>query len=434
MKEIRLRGTPNEKQKAFFDCRARYIAYGGARGGGKSWALRRKLILMCLHYPGLRALILRRSYPELRENHILPLLAEIKDLASYSETQKSFLFPNGSRIRLGYCADEADVLQYQGQEYDIIAIDEATQLTEYQFVTLKACLRGVNDRPKRMYLTCNPGGVGHAWVKRLFVDRQFRGEEDPDDYAFIPARVYDNRVLMEADPAYVKQLGSLPDALRRAWLEGEWDLFEGQFFPEFSRALHVIEPKEIPPHWFHFAAMDYGFDMLAVVWIALDERGNFWVYRELCRPNLTLSQAAEAVAEACRGESIAYIAASPDLWNRRQDSGYSGVEIMERQGALPPLIRADDRRIIGWRTLREYLRPREDAPPRLRIFSHCNTLIRSLGALLFDRRRTEDAASEPHEITHAPEALRYGVMSCAEQMAGGGVWESTQGVRDFLWD
>ncbi len=434
MKEIRLRGVPNEKQKAFFDCRARYIAYGGARGGGKSWALRRKLILMCLHYPGLRALILRRSYPELRENHILPLLAEIKALASYSETQKSFLFPNGSRIRLGYCADEADVLQYQGQEYDIIAIDEATQLTEYQFVTLKACLRGVNDRPKRMYLTCNPGGVGHAWVKRLFVDRQFRGEEDPDDYAFIPARVYDNRVLMEADPAYVKQLGSLPDALRRAWLEGEWDLFEGQFFPEFSRALHVIEPKEIPARWFRFAAMDYGFDMLAVVWIAIDEAGNFLVYRELCRPNLTLSQGAEAVAEACRGEPISYIVASPDLWNRRQDSGYSGVEIMERQGELPPLLRADNRRIIGWRTLREYLRTREDAPPRLRIFSHCNTLIRSLGALLFDRRRTEDAASEPHEITHAPEALRYGILSCAEQMARGGRWESPEGVRDFLWD
>ncbi len=434
MKEILLKGKPNPKQQAFFDSRAKYTAYGGARGGGKSWALRRKLILMALRYDGLRALILRRSYPELRENHILPLLAEIKELASYSETQKSFLFPNGSRIRLGYCADETDVLQYQGQEYDIIAIDEATQLTEYQFVTLKACLRGVNDRPKRMYLTCNPGGVGHAWVKRLFVDRQFRIGEDPKDYAFIPAKVYDNRALTDADPDYVRQLGSLPDRLRRAWLEGEWDLFEGQFFPEFTRELHVISPKEIPAGWFRFAAMDYGFDMLAVLWIAVDEKGTFYVYRELCRPNLTLSQGAEAVASECAGEPISYLVASPDLWNRRQDSGYSGVEIMERQHGLPPLLRADDRRIPGWRTLREYLQRSEDGTPHLQIFSHCNVLIRSLGALLFDRKRTEDAASEPHEITHAPEALRYGVMSCAEQMVQGNRWEGDRRVTDFLWD
>jgi phage terminase large subunit len=427
MERIRLEGTPNAKQQAFFDARARYIAYGGARGGGKSWALRRKLILMSLRYPGLRTMILRRSYSQLRENHILPLQSEIGKLAQYSETAKTFVFPNGSRIRMGYCATESDVLQYQGQEYDIIAIDEATQLTEYQFQTLKACIRGVNAYPKRMYLTCNPGGVGHAWVKRLFVDRQYRAGEDPDEYAFISAKVYDNAILCERDTAYVQQLQSLPEKLRRAWLDGEWDLFEGQFFSEFRRDVHTVMPYEIPTSYPRFCAMDYGFDMLCVLWLAVSPVGTLTVYRELCVPNLTLSQAADAIAKACQGEALAYLVASPDLWNRRQDSGVSGVEILSRNRALPPLLCADDRRVIGWRTLREYLQYDELTPPRLQIFSSCTELIRCLPALLFDRHNAEDASSSPHAVTHAPEALRYAVMSRAEQLAAPSSWQNAYG-------
>ncbi len=425
---VRLEGRPNPKQQEFFDARSRYIAYGGARGGGKSWALRRKLILMSLHYPNLRTMILRRSYPQLRENHILPLLSEIGAIAQYSETAKTFLFPNGSRIRMGYCATERDVLQYQGQEYDIIAIDEATQLTEYQFQTLKACLRGVNDLPKRMYLTCNPGGVGHAWVKRLFVDRQFSAEEDPREYTFIPAKVYDNKILLEQDRAYVRQLQSLPETLKRAWLEGEWDLFEGQFFSEFRRDLHTITPFSIPDEWPRFVAIDYGFDQLAALWLAVATNGTLYVYREYCAPNLTLSQAAREVAMRSKGEEISYAVASPDLWNRRQDSGRSGVEIMQAQEGMPPLLKADDRRIIGWRALREYLQlpseGEETRTPRLQIFTPCCELIRCLGALRFDTHRTEDASSTPHAVTHAPEALRYAVMSRAESLSAPSEWRS----------
>ena len=184
MRKLTLKGKPQERQKLFFDAKEKYVAYGGARGGGKSWALRRKMILMCLKYPGLSVLILRRTYAELRENHIRPLCAELAGTAVYTETRKTFEFPNGSRIRMGYCDSEADVNQYQGQEFDVIALDEATQLTEYQFQTLKGALRGANPYPKRMYLTCNPGGVGHGWVKRLFIDREYREGEDPKDYCF----------------------------------------------------------------------------------------------------------------------------------------------------------------------------------------------------------------------------------------------------------
>lgn len=409
---LRIRGVPNDRQRLFFASRARYTAYGGARGGGKSWALRRKLAGLCLHYPGIRCLLVRRSYAELKSNHVQPLLTEYGNAISYRESEKSIVFLNGSTIALGFCASNRDVLRYQGQEYDIIAIDEATQLNEYQFSIFKACLRGVGEFPRRMYLTCNPGGVGHAWVKRLFVDRAFRPDENPDDYLFIPAQVYDNTVLLQADPAYVRQLETLPQKLRDAWLYGRWDVFEGQFLPEFHPEVHVVAPAAIPTALRKFVALDYGLDMLACLLLGVDRVGNLFVLGEVCRPDLTLGEAARAISELCQGQAVEYAVASPDLWNRRQDSGRSGFEIMQSAASLPPMTAADDRRVPGWRVLREYLKPQEHAPT-LRISSDCRELIRSLPLLLCDAIRPEDASGEPHSATHAPEALRYAVMSRA---------------------
>lgn len=409
---IRVSGKPNARQREFFASRARYTAYGGARGGGKSWALRRKLVLMCLRYPGLRALLVRRTLPELRANHIRQLLAEYREAVRYSESEKSAEFGNGSTISFGYCAADRDVLRYQGQEYDVIAIDEATQLSEYQFSVFKACLRGTSNLPRRMYLTCNPGGVGHAWVKRLFIDREYRKGEKPGDYAFIPATVFDNDILTAADPEYVSRLESLPERLRDAWLYGRWDVFEGQFFPEFDPARHVCEPSVIPKQRHCIAAFDYGFDMLAACICGFDRDGRMTVMREYCCPNLTLSDAARRVASLCDGLDIEYAVASPDLWNRRQDSGRSGFEIMQEIPGMPAMRPADNRRVAGWRALREYLAGKTpDGAPMLLISRDCRELIRCLPALLFDRNRTEDAADEPHSVTHAPEALRYAAMS-----------------------
>ena len=407
---LRIPGVPNARQKLFFASRARYTAYGGARGGGKSWALRRKLVTLCLRYPGIRCLLVRRSYAELKANHVRPLLSEYRELVHYREGEKCLYLPGGSSIALGYCAAGRDALRYQGQEYDIIAIDEATQLSEYQFSVFKACLRGVGAFPRRMYLTCNPGGVGHGWVRRLFVDRRYRADENPDDYCFIPARVYDNPVLLAADPGYVRQLESLPPRLRDAWLLGRWDVFEGQFLPEFQPEIHVCRPDAPPAALRRFAALDYGFDMLAALLLGADAQGNLYVLRELCRPGLTLREAAVAVSGLCAGSGAEYLTASPDLWNRRQDTGRSGFEVMQAVPGMPPMCAADDRRIPGWRMLREFLNS-ASGPPRLHICSCCEVLIRSLPALLCDSERPEDASDRPHEVTHAPEALRYAVMS-----------------------
>ena len=409
---IRIAGSPSEKQKLFFSSRAKYTAYGGARGGGKSWALRRKLIGLCLRYPTIRCLLVRRTYAELKANHLAPFLSEYGRVVSYSEGEKAISLPNGSRIFFGYCASDRDLLRYQGQEYDIIAIDEATQLSEYQFSVFKACLRGCNDFPKRMYLTCNPGGVGHGWVKRLFVDRDFRDDETPDDHLFIQALVYDNEVLTKKDSGYVKQLESLPKRLRDAWLCGRWDVFEGQFFPEFNYSKHVCDGSVIDTQALrHFVAFDYGFDMTAALLMGVDTEGNLFVIDEFCSSGLTLSEAAEAISRLCRGYSPEYAVASPDLWNRRQDSGRSGFEIMQCCDGMPPMTAADDRRVAGWRVLREYLSSSDESRPQIKISSRCRELIQCLPALMFDSERAEDASSNPHSVTHAPEALRYAVMS-----------------------
>ncbi len=411
-------GEPNPKQRAFFAARSRFVAYGGARGGGKSWAVRKKAAALALYYAGIRILILRRSYPELRENHILPMRADLEGIALYKESDKSFVFSSGSRILFGYCDSESDVLRYQGQEYDVIFLDEATQFTEFQFLTLTACLRGANRLPKRFYLTCNPGGVGHDWVKRLFIDRRYRGAERAEDYTFIPATVYDNAALLAQDQGYLRMLENLPGPQRRAWLDGCWDLLEGRFFEEFDRAVHVRPPFGIPAHWRRYVALDYGMDMLAACWIAVDEAGRAVVYRELYegRDNgrgeggrgHIISAAAARLVEENRGEPVAAWLAPPDLWNRRQETGRSAAEIFYENGV--PLTRTGNERVAGWLAVREWLAPRPDEDgvlrPRLTIFDCCTELIRCLASLCRDDKNPEDAATRPHELTHAPDALR----------------------------
>ena len=428
---VKIGGVPTPRQREFFASRSRFTAYGGARGGGKSWALRRKLVAMCLRYEGLRCLLVRRTFPELRANHVVAFLREYEELITYSASEKAILFPSGSRIDLGYCDGDRDALRYQGQEYDVIAIDEATQLNEYAFSIFKACLRGAGHFPRRMYLTCNPGGIGHAWVKRLFVDRDFRVGEDPRDYNFIPALVYDNPILTDADPEYVRSLESLPERLKTAWLYGRWDVFEGQFFPEFDEAKHICDLAELPKRKARtFVALDYGFDMLAALLIHVDFEGNLWVADEYCQPNLTLSEAAVKVSELAYGQNVEFVVASPDLWNRRQDSGRSGFEIMQVSSGMPPMIAADDRRIAGWRILREYLCAKA-GHPYIRICSVCKELIHSLPALLCDSERKEDASDKPHRITHAPEALRYAVMSRTLPASDVGNSERWEFIKSF---
>ncbi|MEA4869494.1 MAG: phage terminase large subunit [Christensenella sp.] len=412
--EFLLKGYPNPRQREFFESKARHTAYGGARGGGKSWAIRRKLVLLALHYEGLQLLLLRRTLSELTENHVRALQTELSGFVDYNQTQRVFTFPNGSRIKLGYCDNEQDVYRYQGQEYDVIAMEEATQFTESQMQFISTCNRTVRaDFTPRMYYTCNPGGVGHQWVKRLFIDRRYRGSERSEDYAFIPARVTDNPFLMR-DRLYQTTLENLPEPLRRAYLDGDWDVLAGQYFGEFLRSRHVVEPFSIPKSWRKFRAMDWGYnDPCAVLWFAVAPGGRVYAYREYYERQVLSSETARRIRQLTGEETIAYTAASPDAWQCRGMSGsqdLSGMSIAEvfAHGGVP-LIRADNARIPGWQRVREYLAEADDGLPRLLLFRTCENLIRTLPMLTFDEHFSEDVSA--HCEDHAPEALRYGLMS-----------------------
>ncbi|NCB30548.1 MAG: hypothetical protein EOM66_03990 [Clostridia bacterium] len=409
----RLKGLPNPRQETFFCSTVRHTAYGGARGGGKSWAMRRKLVMLALAQPERNILLLRRTLPELRENHLVPLLKELQGIARYNSGERVFQFPTGSRIRLGYCDNENDVYQYQGQEYDVIGMEEATHFTEEQMRFLTTCNRTANPslRP-RMYYTCNPGGPGHGWVKRLFIDRRYENGERPEDYVFIPARVWDNPVLLTADPDYVRLLQALPEDLRRAYLDGDWDVLSGQFFREFSRARHVTPAFPIPGWWRRFRSMDWGYnDPCAVLWHAVD--GDNRVFTLYVR-GMRADNVAAHMLDLSKGEHIAYTVASPDMWQKRgallkSEGGFEGESIAELFALSGvPLTPADNSRIAGWQRLRGYLANGADGFPRWQAFPCCENLIRTLPMLVFDKHSREDAADGED---HAPEALRYALMS-----------------------
>lgn len=411
-----LQGLPNPRQREFFETTARHTCYGGARGGGKSWAMRRKMVLLMLNYDGLRGLILRRTLPELKENIINPLRIELNGFADYNETEKVFRFPNGSRLKFGYCDSEGDVYQYQGQEYEVIALEEATHFTEAQMRFLTTCNRTTRtDFSPRMFYTCNPGGVGHDWVKRLFIDREYRKGEKPENYAFIPARVYDNHALMIADPEYVENLEALPEDMRRAHLDGDWDVIEGQYFKEWRRERHVCEPFTIPAYWRRFRAMDWGYnDPCCVLWFAVSPDKRIYVYDEYYRTQRNVNEVAASIKQQTGAQKIAYTVGSPDMWQRRgmqnvTRKGIVGESIAESLGISGvPVEPADNSRIVGWQRVREFLADAPDGKPWLQVFPNCTNLIKYMPQLQYDEHNREDAADGND---HAPEALRYGLMS-----------------------
>lgn len=408
-----------KKQKQFIDATADEVLFGGAAGGGKSYAQLIDTLLFALKYKGSKQLLLRRTFPELKRSLILVSLVLFpRELAKYNDANHKWQFKNGSMVEFGYCDSENDVTKYQSAEYDVIRFDELTHFTEFQYTYLISRVRGVNNYPKRIKSSTNPGGVGHSWVKARFIENKEPYKVYTDDTGrtsvFIPAKVQENKFLMDADPHYIKRLEQLPENQRRALLYGDWDIFEGQYFNEFRRDIHVIEPFTIPTSWRRYISLDYGLDMLACYWIAIDTQGKAYVYKELYESNLIISEAAKRIKEVNGKDNIFYRYAPPDLWNRRQDTGKSAFEIFHENGIN--LVRANNDRVQGWYNLKEWLKPvtvKDEQTGELKqtanlvIFSNCINLIRTLPQLQHDEKDPNDVANEPHEITHAPDAIRY---------------------------
>lgn len=421
---------PNEKQKLFLKANGyKHVGFGGARGGGKSWAVRVKAVLLALHYPGINMCIIRKTYPELEVNHIKQLKQmTLNGLAKYTQQKKELFFTNGSSIKFQYCRNDTDLDNFQGAEYDVIFIDEATQFSEYQLKVITACCRGVNNFPKRIYYTCNPGGQGHGYIKRIFIDKEYEDDEYPEDYTFIQSLVMDNYALMESQPDYKNQLEALPEKLKRAWLYGDWDIFEGQFFEDFindpkhyedRRYTHVIEPFEVPDGWKIYRSYDFGYSKpFSCAWWAVDYDGVLYRILEYygCtnEPNEGLKitadeqfakiQEIERQHRWLKGKKIEGVA-DPAIWNA--STGVSIADIAMDYGIY--FQKGDNQRIAGWQQMHYRFQFDENGYPMMYIFNTCKAFIRTIPLLLYSETIPEDLDTDLED--HVADEARYMCMS-----------------------
>lgn len=412
-----------KKQKTFIDSTAFETLFGGAAGGGKSYGQLVDALLFALEYPKSKQIIFRRTFPDL-EKSLIRVSLEIypMTIANYNSSKHTWTFNNGSIIDFGYIAHENDVYQYQSAEYDIIRFDELTHFTEYMYIYMISRCRGANGYPKGLKSSTNPGGVGHTWVKKRFIDigepnavhECINENGTKTTRIFIPSLVQDNKFLLESDPDYVTRLDNLPEKERKALKYGDWDIFDGQFFSEFKRSVHVIKPFEIPKHWNRYITLDYGLDKFAVLFIAIDERNKAYVYNYIHKENLIVSEAAQTLKSYMRNNTYKYIFAPPDLWNRNRDTGKSTAEIFDKNGVL--LSKASNNRESGWLAVKEWLKIRKIRHEQtgelievsdLVIFNNILPLIEYLPQIQIDEKNPNDCATEPHELTHICDALRY---------------------------
>lgn len=402
---------PNEKQCRFHVSDADEAVYGGAKGGGKSCALVMECYAYCLEYPGASAYLFRETYDDLEANLVKEWKAKVpKETYVYGESKHIATLANGSTVHFRYISNDDDAEGYQGRSIDFIGVDELTKHSEKAVQILLSCLRSPKGFPTRFRATCNPGGKGHTWVKRRYVEGTERGRKTYTDKVsgntieYIPATVYDNTVLMKNDPKYVRRLENLPENERKAFLLGDWDIFEGQYFEEYRYDVHTCEPFPIPKNWRIYRSMDYGLDCFAMLWIAADDIGNVYVFREFAKGDLPISTAAEK-AVSLTEEEVYDTLAPPDLWNRSQETGKSKALLFAENGL--ELNKSNNDREAGWLAIKELLKVDENGEARLKIFRNCARLINDLPQLQYDDKRPTDCAVEPHEITHVPDALRY---------------------------
>lgn len=405
------------------------LFYGGAKGGGKSRGMRDVFLIRRFKYAGTNAGIFRRTYPELEANHIRPLFQQHPKLRDYyNDSKKLLTLPNGSTIEFCYASNEKDLDNYQGREFDDLGIEEAGQWTESEFRILHGSNRSSKPGVRaRCLLTGNPGGIGHGWLKRLFVERRFNSRERPQDYDFIQAKVWDNPALIENDPDYVHKLEANPnEALRKAFLDGDWDIFAGQFFQEISRDAHLVKPFDIPHHWNRFGAYDYGFNHPAAFgWFATDEDGNTYLYRELIMAGKRVDEFAAEISKYDDTKQLYPIVAGLDCWSkvRNKINTYQGenpptiAEEMAAQGLNLKAAITD--RIPGAARVRSYLawKGKPNNLPRLRIFNTCNITFDCLSRMIHDPNKVEDVLKvdatdgDPLSGDDAYDMVRYGLMS-----------------------
>ena len=451
--------APNEgPQTEFLAASEREVLYGGAAGGGKSFGL----LADPMRYfsnSNFNGLILRRTNDELRE-----LIWKSQELypkafqgAKWAEKKSQWTFPSGAKLWLTYLERDQDVLRYQGQAFSYVAFDELTQYpTDFAWNYMRSRLRTTDPTlPIYMRATTNPGGAGHGWVKRTFIDpapantkfvaRDLESGEDmvyPDGHEkageplfyrrFIPASLKDNPYLMDGGQ-YEANLLSLPEMQRRQLLEGDWAVADGAAFSEFRSSVHVIEPYDIPTDWRRFRSCDYGYSSYSAVhWFAIDPSyGTLVNYRELYLSKHTGRDLAKAVIEAEGGERIDYGVLDSSCWHNRGQLGPSIAEEMISQGTRwRPSDRTNGARVAGKNRFHEVLKIDEDTGlPGIQFFNTCRQIIADLPVIPADPRGSDDIDPR-YASDHAYDSVRYAVMSRPKAFSP---FDMGQGIPQQVW-
>lgn len=438
---------PQPKQR-LFQQRPEYEAlYGGAAGGGKSDALLAEALRQ-VHIPHYRAILFRKTYPQLSE-----LIDRSRDLykaafprARYNGSQHFWEFPSGAKIYFGAMQHTKDRINYQGKRYDFVGFDELTHFTwdEYSYLFSRNRPSGAGTR---VYIraTCNPGGVGHGWVKDRFITAAppMTPIEDkytvvsPDGQAvemtrrriFVPSTVFDNQILLRNDPGYLASLAMMPEAEKQALLYGSWDSFDGQVFREWRNDpahyadrvwTHVIDPFPIPKHWRIWRGFDFGYAKpFSVGWYAADTNGKLYRIAEYYGCTGTPNEGVKIDPTQIAREIKRIEAEDPNLMGRTitgvadpsifdESRGESVARMMEKPPNMVYWHGGDNTRIAGKMQYHYRLAFDEGGDPMLQVFSTCKHFIRTLPSLVYDQARVEDIDTTQED--HIYDECRYVLM------------------------
>lgn len=419
-------------QDAFMESDAEELLYGGAKGGGKSYALRAWAVRYCMMYPGARLVLFRESYRELEETHIISIQQEIPTaVAHYSSKSHDLIFKNGSILHLRFCEKDEDARTYDTAEFDAILFDELTHFSQFTYTYLTSRCRSVKSwwPGPRIRAGATPLGRGHEWVKARWLDppnakawKIWPGpaSEGGMTRQFIPAKATDNVTLMTADPKYMDRLRALPYEEYQAAM-GNWDVFKGQYFSRWRPELHMVKPFDIPPDWDRFLCVDYGFGApYAALWFARPPGTQVaYFYREQYGKGVKLSEqvyrAKQAVVDS--SETLRAVVLDPSLFSKVNVKGEQ-IESMADDwkigfAGIAPVLKGNNERVPGWRLMREMIDWTEDptgrisSPPRFFVFDTCVNLAKYLPSLIVNEHNVEDVDSDGED--HAPDAARYGL-------------------------
>lgn len=419
--------TASPRQTKFHMSEAFETMYGGAAGGGKTAAIVAEAVTYCMKWPKARVYIFRKTIPELKQSVIPEIYKQCADYINeakgmrYNSQDRTFVFNNGSIIQLAYLENPADMYRYQSAEMHLLIIDELTHFTEDEYQYLKTRVRSTGEHPLKVMSATNPGNVGHAWVKKYFIDiappEEIYTDRNGNTRIFIPAKVSDH-----PSPEFVKTYTKVLEAnndpnLRRALLEGDWDVFAGQAFEEWRRddedgnPYHVVVPFEIPKHWIKWFAYDWGYNSFAAgVWLTKDpSTERIYVYREFYEHAMTASAQAETII-MLDDEGIRMRLADPSLWKQigNAETGQTVAAIFEKNGIY--FTPANNDRKAGKNAVHEALAPKADGLPGLQVFSSCVNFIRTVPTIPIDINRIEDVMTKGVE-DHLYDAVRYGLMN-----------------------